>query len=1106
MPPPSSADLASLAAHQVRVRTLVHALLRDEHAADDVVQEAWVRTIESGPRDPGALRLWFERVARRIALNRLRGERRRGWRERETARDEALPSSADIAAGVELHKRLLDALQALPEPQRSAVRDRYFGELTPTEIARRDGVSVDTVKSRLARGRALLRERLDEGTGQGRGAWSTAFLPLALPIREMSAQLAASAATAASASTSATTTVVLGTLAMKKLLVAAAVVAASILTWKAWPNPEVAPRATPSQEVERSTKDDQLIARRTTTAAPNSEPSGAPLADPSPRTRTSAAERSWTVSGLVRWSRTADATLDQPVDVTVSLFDGPTAEGEPREEQTLRSEPNGTFRWTPATQSGLVTLRAQVDDGELFAIPAEPITVEAGEDEAALTVTLVRRDAAIVGVVLEPDGTVAGGATVLAGGFETRADEDGAYRLAVPRGLGGLVMARADGCGQVVREVEGAESGEEVRCDFRLVPELRIAGVVRDEAGRPVEGAVVRTFHGREIRATSDASGRYELRHLSRTTRSSVMIFARRDGLCEAREDRRIPDSGALEVDFVMKRGARVAGRVVGPQGEALDDVGLFIGFSPNAYDRIDATSDGDGAFVFPVVPSGNQKLWARHAGFAPFVTEIEVVEGSSSAADVLVQMEVGRTLTGVVRDASGAPLERVSLAARKDGESVGARAMTGSDGRFELRDLPSGSLRLIAFGDLLMREEVEIAANHSGDVEIAIGPSGIVRGRVVDGSTGSPIQSFTVRFADPILDAGDERIRRYTARWVREGRTFSDPDGAWDTGDEELEIGAVTGIQVSATGYASALHPRAVVASRDADGEVVIELWKPVTLHVDVVGGEGRTPLVGVTVRATQEKRRGEHDLAWESETDTSGSAKLTNVPPGPLFLTAIVASGAEHSFGPFEIDHEESVQRIEIAVRASGSISGVTRDDATGEATGGVRLSLVPIDVEGVEGGRSQATSDASGGYSFVDLAPGVYQVQRLGPEGAGDRSNLSLRVRVGASGTDGMHAQRDVQRPSGSATVSGHLSCDAKLPDGIEVSLVRSGDEGFSLTAWTANDRFEFTEVPAGRYTLSATHFDRSTAVQFVSGATVGATAGQPVTASLEMLRLE
>ncbi|MFT4541140.1 MAG: DNA-directed RNA polymerase specialized sigma24 family protein [Planctomycetota bacterium] len=40
----------------------------------------------------------------------------------------------------QLQRRLLDAFEELPEPKRSALGDRYLGELTPTQLAKRDGL------------------------------------------------------------------------------------------------------------------------------------------------------------------------------------------------------------------------------------------------------------------------------------------------------------------------------------------------------------------------------------------------------------------------------------------------------------------------------------------------------------------------------------------------------------------------------------------------------------------------------------------------------------------------------------------------------------------------------------------------------------------------------------------------------------------------------------------------------------------------------------------------------------------------------------------------------------------------------------------------------
>ena len=57
--PPSEALLT----HAGALRGIARALLRDEHAADDVVQDTWVRALGAAPSVEGGLGGWLHRVA-----------------------------------------------------------------------------------------------------------------------------------------------------------------------------------------------------------------------------------------------------------------------------------------------------------------------------------------------------------------------------------------------------------------------------------------------------------------------------------------------------------------------------------------------------------------------------------------------------------------------------------------------------------------------------------------------------------------------------------------------------------------------------------------------------------------------------------------------------------------------------------------------------------------------------------------------------------------------------------------------------------------------------------------------------------------------------------
>jgi len=111
-----------------------------------------------------------------------------------------------------MHERVFRAVLELDEPYRSTLLHRYLDELSAAEIARREEIPGDTVRSRIRRGLAILRQRFDAEHGGNRGAWMTL---LGLPLRP-SAPL-----------------VPLGELVMTKTLkiAAAAVVAGGAIGW-----------------------------------------------------------------------------------------------------------------------------------------------------------------------------------------------------------------------------------------------------------------------------------------------------------------------------------------------------------------------------------------------------------------------------------------------------------------------------------------------------------------------------------------------------------------------------------------------------------------------------------------------------------------------------------------------------------------------------------------------------------------------------------------------------------------------------------------------------------------------------------------------------------
>ncbi len=148
------------AEYRAHVRDLLHfaTVLVGPHDAADVVSEAVTATLHRGSMatvlDPRAY--WFRAVAN-TAAGWHRSNFRRQWREERAARSSS--TNAAIHSSPDEARRLLGQLSV---QQRTAVYLAYWLDWPVNRIAEAMGSSDGTVKQHLARGRARLRELLDD--------------------------------------------------------------------------------------------------------------------------------------------------------------------------------------------------------------------------------------------------------------------------------------------------------------------------------------------------------------------------------------------------------------------------------------------------------------------------------------------------------------------------------------------------------------------------------------------------------------------------------------------------------------------------------------------------------------------------------------------------------------------------------------------------------------------------------------------------------------------------------------------------------------------------------------------------------------------------------
>ncbi|MBL8842960.1 MAG: sigma-70 family RNA polymerase sigma factor [Planctomycetes bacterium] len=491
---------ADLEQHRAFLRRLAGELVRGDAAADDLVQETFVRALERPPAIAAALKSWLARVAQRLASNQRRAAARRTRREAAAARPESIAPHDDALASLELQQRLLAALTSLDEPYRTTLWLRWHEGLGPSAIAARAGLTLKGVEARLTRGLALLRAELDRRSGGERARWLGAV-----------ASLATSGPPAALA-----TGLFGGVLAVKKLGIAAALLAVAGAAW--W--------------VTRSDERSAPPTSHTTATAPIDAPPlpiDAPMAartellsaPPAAATPPPLAVAFGSLRVRVRWAdgRPAEA---------ITLFACPeAAPNAPRVVLEQKSDAQGETRFAELFAG---PVRLEADRG------VEVRTVIAAGAESTIELELVA-GVAVEGRVVDEAGAPIAAAELLlisprrdwlAARVVAHSDERGEF-AADELPIGHHLTARTPGrVPAFLQKIEEAPRDAPLKMQFVLDWRgIAVAGRVVDPDGRPVSGARIaagrndgQTYGSRDGSVQqrfgmpvtrSDADGRFEL-------------------------------------------------------------------------------------------------------------------------------------------------------------------------------------------------------------------------------------------------------------------------------------------------------------------------------------------------------------------------------------------------------------------------------------------------------------------------------------------------------------------------------------------------------------------------------------------------------------------
>lgn len=1021
---PSALNPEAMIAHGDFIRALARTLIRDPERAEDLAQDAWVAALEAAPRAApvASPRAWLAGVTRNLARRSFRDGARQRRREPKGARPEVVRSTQEIVEQEAIRRKVIDAVLALPEPYRTAITFRFYDELPPRKIAKRLGVPVDTVNSRIQRGLRALRKHLDSLHDGDRRAWCLALLPLAgLKL------------TAGGVIVGASSWTLLATAKAKGAAAAAVVLAALLSAWwmGLFERTGDTERATPPPVEGAAVVDtDSAGAARASSDETDGDVSGEHPSlvlvgrvvradgEPLPPDLTIAAATKMPPFSFI------PIPAKKPAEAIACVHEGDCA---PELAATaVHPAADGTFRLAglPEAEVYLHTLhpflrvRASdplrgVDTTTADPVPRE-IVLETGGVVEGVVLTPQGRSVPSIEVTLRDETLPLGALSSVITKRESftpltvTTSRDGSFRFErVPAGRRVVIEVKAEGWAPSFAERVVASPGRSIHVPVFLRRAGSLSGCVVDREGEPRVGIEVRlqsstvaiTAVPTRRAATTDEQGRFGFDGVSP---GSYALHLAGPGFFQRSVEELTVAAGEWirDVRLAVGAGLCIAGEVVDGEGEPVAGATVALArslvmsqLSEMVTDTLmDARTrcDDAGRFLFCGLREGSYDLTVEAEGFAP--TKVpRIVAGAEGIA---VGIGRGGSIRGTVRSArDGAPVAAVSISIREASDAASDRtlfdlaadlpsertATSDVEGNFAIDTLPAGAydLEFEAPGHgrgkvpgLVVQEGASVEG-----VEVILPLEASLSGRVIDAATGRPIEGVAIAEKEPGFAGRFHEI-------LGKPTVFTDAEGRFRFGG--LAAGTVH-LAASHPDYAEQWLDEMVVAEGEAVRGIEIRLERG-----GVIRGTVRTPdgtaapgMVLVCMNMTGAVNRiavvdADGRYAFPGLDDGTHSVLLLPADfaiGGPDFVTSLLASD-----GIRVVQVEKNrVHEADFVVKARESsgaeVLGFVHED--GQPVGD---AIVVFQLEGTrfgDGPRLVGTTGEDGGYRIGGVPSGSYRI---------------------------------------------------------------------------------------------------------------------------------
>lgn len=262
--------------------------------------------------------------------------------------------------------------------------------------------------------------------------------------------------------------------------------------------------------------------------------------------------------------------------------------------------------------------------------------------------------------------------------------------------------------------------------------------------------------------------------------------------------------AGAGEVVLEPRLGAWISGQLIAPDGadpaalegsEIKPTIDLAAGFNPVEGQRMgrafqSTKADSSGAFELGALPTGLAFALAADSKQYPLVTVSDLNLSPGEHRQLAIHLEPGASISGLVVDPDGAPIEDCQLECTAGGQfnlraQIEKRqARSDAEGRFRIPGLAPGEVHLTARVTGYIQESeltLELSAGEERDgVRVVLSRGNEVAGLVLD-EAGVPVASAEVslRFDPAALNGLNAQNAGVGAR----GSALTDQDGRFSIG-----------------------------------------------------------------------------------------------------------------------------------------------------------------------------------------------------------------------------------------------------------------------------------------------------------------------------------